>query len=99
MTGCTGHPLCVWVCYVQPMRVAGGGKPTTVSGQFVCVCVGGGENNINEGDPYGSRAPVVVWVATKISAAYSVCATLFGARRGRSWGSRLGQNLWWGGVT
>ena len=42
--------------------------------------------------------PVVAWGATKISAVYSTCATLSGARRGRSWGPRLGQNLWWGGV-
>ena len=36
---------------------------------------------------------MVAWGATKISAAYSACATLSGARRGRSWGPRLGQNL------
>ena len=67
---CGGCGVCVCVC--------------------VCVCVwgggggGGGKNNIKEGDPYGSRAPVVAWGATKISAAYSACATLHGARRGRS---------------
>ena len=64
----------------------------------MCVSVCWGKNNIKEGDPHGSRAPVVAWGATKISAAYSACATLSGARRGHSWGPRLGQNLWWGGV-
>ena len=63
------------------------------------MCLGAwGKYNIKEGDPQGSRAPVVAWGATKISAGYSVCATLSGARRGRSWGPRLGQNLYWGGV-
>ena len=47
----------------------------------VCVCVRDArKNNIKEGDPYGSRAPVVAQGATKISAAYSMCAILSGAR-------------------
>ena len=44
-----------------------------------------GKNNIKEGDPHGSRAPVVAQGAPKISAAYSMCAILSGARRGHSW--------------
>ena len=64
---------------------------------WVCVCVWR-KNNIKEGDPYGSSAPVVASGATKNNAAYSVCATLSGARRGRNWGPCLGQNLWWGGL-
>ena len=64
----------------------------------VCVCLYVGKNNIKEGDPHGSRAPMVAQGATKISAAYSMCAILSGARRGHSWRPRLGQNLWWGGV-
>ena len=63
-----------------------------------CVRARVWKNNIKEGDPHGSRAPVVAWGATKISAAYSACATLSGARRDRSWGPRLGQNRWWGGA-
>ena len=43
-----------------------------------------GKNNIKEGDPYESRAPVVAQGATKINAAYSMCAILSGARRGHS---------------
>ena len=64
----------------------------------VCVCVPEGKNNMKEGDPHGSRAPVVTRGATKISSTYIACAVLSGARRGRSWGPCLGQNLWWGEV-
>ena len=64
----------------------------------VCVCVCRGKNNIKEGDPHGSRAPVVTWGPTKINSADSAFAVLSGAHRGSSWGPRLGQNLWWGGV-
>ena len=46
----------------------------------------------------GPGPPVVAQGTTKISAAYSMCAILSGARLGHSWRPRLGQNLWWGGV-
>ena len=86
------------VAVVQVLRDTPKDVPSSIVCVCVCVCVCGEKNNIKEGDPYGSGAPVVAWGATKISAAYSACATLSGACQGRSWGPRLGQNLWWGGV-
>ena len=55
----------------HPRSSPGGGG----GGGGVCVCVCArrwGKNNIKEGDPHGSRAPVVAQGATKISAAYSM---------------------------
>ena len=54
------------------------------------------KNNIKEGDPHGSKAPLVTRGATKISSTYSDCAVLSGGRPGRVWGPCLGQTS--GGV-
>ena len=56
-----------------------------------------GKNNIIEGDPHGSGAPVVTCGAIKSRSAFSpdgLSACLSGTCLGLSWGPHLGQNLW-----
>ena len=72
----------------------------------VCVCVCAwcvGKNKIKEGDPHGSRAPVVTCgPSMNYRSAFiqpeGLTAFLSGACLGRSWGPRLGQNIWGVGV-
>ena len=68
----------------------------------MCVCGGGGgENNIKEGSPHGSRAPsgrLRRQLKKTSHAVLAACGPVSGACSGRGRGPRLSQNLWGWGV-
>jgi hypothetical protein len=62
-------------------------------------CVGGGGDNIKEGDPHGPRAPVVAWGATKMCVCVCACVPWFGQVHKTKWVCMQSAHAhFWGGV-
>ena len=68
-----------------------------VAGLCVCVWKGRGKNNIIQGGPYGSKAPVVAWGASKSMQTVMHVMQLSCLAPARVM-PRLSQNLWGMGV-